>query len=237
MSYDSCYIFDPITPNREKIFDLLIRRIPYCDKILDLGSGPIGYYWAMAYAHKVNSIHFFDSNEEFLKASSHTINILNPAYFEKNFTTTIEYFQANKLLQYDEAKIPTLLEHIITKIQAPEVYNFLYPPKQKNYFDVVLAIESIECVDSIAQLETVIKNIHTLLKPGGSLLQYSLQYSLESIEVVSSIQHGTEGRLNPSYNLSMEILRQTGFTIQYNHCEAKTYMQNYGMASYIHAVK
>lgn len=237
MSYDSCYIFDPITENRKSIFDLLIRKVPVCERILDLGAGPIGYYWALGYAHAVSSIDFFDSNKTFLQEGAQAVNALNPAKLQESFATTIEYLKTSKILQDSNTDPSVIVENLITKIQPPTVYNFFQPPQKKEYFDVVLTIESIECVSNINELTTVLKNIHTMLKPGGSLLQYSLQYTTKDPSVVSSIRHGTEGTLNPSHSLLTQTLSDVGYTVSYEKCVTNTHMQNYGAASYIQATK
>lgn len=143
--YEACYIFDPITSNRKAVFEKVIAKIPDGSRVLDLGSGPIGHYWSLGYAHKVRSISYWDRSEKFLGELQSEINSLSPEYLQAHFADTIAFLKSSKIipsLSYEK-----ICEDMISKIDSIQKFDFLADSTEEK-FDAVVCIESMECVNS-----------------------------------------------------------------------------------------
>lgn len=230
---EACYVFDPITSNRKAVFEKIIAKIPDNSRVLDLGSGTIGYYWSLGYAHKVRSISYWDRSEKFLGELRSEINSLAPEHLRAHFSGTIEFLKNSKIipsLSYEK-----ICENMISKIDDIQQFDFLTDRTEKE-FDAVVCIESMECVNSKDELDVAAKNIAHILNPEGILLAFVLRYDAMDDRVRDSIKHTTDGLLNPTEDMLRKAL-QKHFSAIHIVREERTNLHNYSEALFIEAGK
>lgn len=195
----SCYfefIYEPITEFRKLIFEKLIRNING-QKVLDLGCGQVGHYWSLAYAERVKTIDFLDYHQSNVDILSKEISLINPENLEQNFADTIKYLAESKTItmpSYQEIAF-----NLVSKIGQVEVFDFLKDKWTKKY-DTILAIESLECVNTKEDFILALNNTAKLLEPDGRLLALVLRYNLPDSYTQKLISEKMEGGLNPNVN-------------------------------------
>lgn len=234
MSYDKCYIYDPISSSRMAIFEKLVSRVPRNANIIDIGCGPIGHYWALGYADRVKKIGFVDRDSIIINELEQEISNLSPKVVEKDFESTLRFLE-----ELDDGIVlntSKLLEDLVTKCTHIQAADFLQDETIGSGWDCALAIESLECVESEFELRLATQNIYNSLDSSGLLLIYALRYDKQLRNVSPRNGQGTYGKLNPPHELLCSTLESVGFTIDFE-LEQKTKMSNYTSASFIAAKK
>lgn len=236
MSNDFCALPTdfPLTLYGQKIFREVIRRIDG-DDVLDLGCGTVGHYWAMGYMQRVKSITYADYCEENIDLLSTTLARLTPDFLQFHYEDTIQFLQAEQLLS-PTVTYEAIAEQLITTCAHTMVADFKQDLSFLGTFDTVLALESIECVDTQEEFFHVVSTIYRLLKPNGTFVGIITPYDSKNAYTQMFIDRGVEGNLNPQ-RADVEATFQQA---QFEHITVQTLatgIYNYSQALVIHATK
>jgi hypothetical protein len=196
------FMYQPINLIRIATFKDLISKVKG-DKVLDLGCGAVGHYWALAYIHQVQYVDMVDCNSEFVDALSEIVNCITPEYLEQNFEDTVEFLKNNQSIPVDQ-NYYTLAENLVTKINDIKVFDFL-KDSLKTKYDIVLAMQSIECVDDENQFLVAINQTANLLELNGIALIQVLRYRSVTDYTQGLIDQKMEGILNPDIIMIQEL--------------------------------
>lgn len=206
------YIHRPLTLARREKFLQVVSRVRG-GRVLDLGCGYTGHYWAMGYLSRAESISFYDAVSENISLQSQTIEQLSPDYIEAHLSDTVDFLKAHKLLP-DEWDYSAIASNLIEKIEQILVFDFAKDtPNSK--FDTVLALESLEIAESQLELERSCATAHALLKPGGQLIGLALPYTELLPQTAEAIALRREGSLNPDSQQLESALKLAGFEVSY----------------------
>lgn len=200
------YIHNPISPYRKKIFEKVIATIQGGD-VLDLGCGQVGHYWAMGYALRAHSLTFSDYSPENIAAQSHHIALLTPDVLVEQFNDTLSYLTAIHCIPNSPTTPRDIATAILSNTKAITAFDFLRdsgPPQ----FDHILAIESLECVNSEQDLRVALRTAVHLLNPGGHLAVAVLRYDQVTETTETLVQERLGGLLNPSAEVFKRVLTQ-----------------------------
>ena len=200
------HLFQSLSWMRGEQFRRVVSRVEGPD-VLDLGCGFTGYYWAMGYAHKANSISFYDVVPENIEALTNYIEMLSPEDVEANFSETIEFLR-------DESIIPAnmsaeeIVENLISKTADIQVFDFL-SDQTNQAFDTVMALQAIEINDTYEEFVQSLNNVKTMLKPGGQFIGIILPYDEVLPITADEIAIRKEGRLNPKYDDVVKAFKES----------------------------
>jgi SAM-dependent methyltransferase len=202
------YIYEPPNTLKQAVFTHLMTKITH-GQILDLGCGKAGLYWSLGYIQRVEQVTFFDYQAEHVAFLHTMLNELSAEQLERNYGAAVSFLQAQQLLippySYEE-----LAEELVTKIVAIQPFNFLSDSPQERY-DVVLCLQSIECVNTQNELDRALQTIRKLLKPGGMCLGSVLRYRQSSHFTDKLIAAKLDGSLNPTAEQLQHALLKNGF--------------------------
>ena len=219
------YIQAPITPYRQSILDFLARHIDGGD-ICDLGSHSVGHYWAMAYIAKAQSWSCLEISEQARTLQQETVERLDADYLLDKYDTTLSYLNVTdaRALAYD----------IVDKLDDIAAFDFLHDQGEGQY-DTVIAIESLEIVETETAYAQAFHAARSLLKEGGQLLAVILPYADRNSEIECLCQAGLEGLLNPDRRQTENAVISAGFQ-DYRIETYTTHMDNYPDAYLLRAI-
>jgi SAM-dependent methyltransferase len=202
------YIHEPPHELKQAVFAHLISKITR-GRVLDLGCGKAGLYWSLGYIQRVEQVTFFDywaENVAFLHTS---LNELSGVQLEKDYGAVVAFLQAQQLLTLP-LSYETLAEELVTKIVDIQPFDFLSGTTQERY-DVILCLQSIECVNDQDELDQTLMTIRRSLKTGGVCLGSVLRYQQRSSFTDQLIAAKLDGKLNPTAELLENTLLKNGF--------------------------
>jgi len=194
-----------VNKDTEKVFKKLCADLE--GKVLDLGCGQLGHYWAMAYAEDVEKICYFDLKERNVKNLCRRIETISPEKLEEKFSEELKFLTDNGFTSNSPNKIA---KDIVTKSAGFEQFDFL-KDRSNQKFDYILCIESIECVSDYKELQKALSNIKRLLAPEGGIRGVTLQYINKTSSVKQLIEDDMEGEMNPSKEDLVSALDEAGF--------------------------
>src|SRR5207249_3918400 len=99
---------------------------------------------------------------------------------------------------------------LVTKIVDIQRFDFLSDSIQECY-DVVLCLQSIECVGTQDELDIALEAIRSMLKPEGTCLGSVLRYQQSSQFTDRLIAAKLDGKLNPTAEQLQQALLRNGF--------------------------
>jgi 2-polyprenyl-3-methyl-5-hydroxy-6-metoxy-1,4-benzoquinol methylase len=231
---DTCYfdfIYEPITAFRKLIFKEIISKVEG-KTVLDLGCGQVGHYWALGYQEKVETIDFLDYHQTNIQILSEKVTSINPEKLEQNFADTIEFLKESEiaaLQNYQEIAF-----NLVSKIRNLEVFDFLKDQWAEKY-DTILAVESLECVNTDEDFILGLNNTAKLLQPNGKLLALILRYNLTSSYTQKLIFEKMEGGLNPNQNQIESYFKNSNLEISWIKTITVPELHNYPEAIFLEA--
>ncbi len=202
------YIYEPPQEFKQAVFTSLLSKITH-GHVLDLGCGKAGLYWSLGYIERVEQVAFFDYWDENITFLQTALNELSEAQLEKEYGAVISFLQAQRLLT-NQFSYEALAEELVTKIVDIQQFDFLSTSTQERY-DVVLCLQSIECVNTQEELDRALTTIRNVLQPGGVCLGSVLRYQQRSAFTNQLIAAKLDGTLNPSAELLEDALLKNGF--------------------------
>lgn len=226
------YIYEPITRFRKTVFEKLISKV-VTGSLLDLGCGQVGEYWALGYSHRVDSIDFFDYHTSNIHALSDKIDSLSPDLLQNKYSDTIAFLKTANIIPAT-INNEELATNVITKVRSLKTYNFLVD-SSINKYDTVIAIESVECVDSESDFVLGLDNIASLLQPNGIFLGLILRYNFMQDYTNELISYKMEGRLNPDLPTIKRLFEQSNLQIDWIEIENLPEQHDYQQAIFVQA--
>lgn len=217
------YIFRPLTHIRKEKFKRIVSQIDGGD-VLDLGCGQTGHYWALGYAHKVDSIAFYDVVEENINEQIVNIENLSPDFIDENFQNTLDFLKAEEIIPEDMTS-RDIAENIISKTADIRTFDFSND-RTDDTFDIILAMESVEIADNYEQFVATLKNVRSMLRPGGKFIGLILPYGDLLPSTQEQINIRREGRLNPGMEMTLRGFSDAGLRMDKVETYA-TMQQNY----------
>lgn len=205
------YFFQPMSLMRREKFARILSKIKGGD-VLDLGCGQAGHYWAIAYAHRVNSISFYDVVEENIAEQLMSIENLSPEFIEDNLMDTIDHLKNEGDLPANMS-VEEIAENIITKTKDIRVFNFVTDNVDKK-FDYIMAMESIEIADTYEDYVSSLKNAKSMLKDDGLFLGIILPYDKLLPFTQDAIDIMREGVLNPDVEETKKAFADAGLKLE-----------------------
>lgn len=205
------YIFRPLSHMRREKFKRIVGRIEGGD-ILDLGCGQAGHYWAMGYAHKADSLSFYDVVDENIAEQISNIETLSPEFIDTHFTETLDFLYGEKILPRDIGATE-IAQNIVGKTVDIQVFDFVNS-KVDRQFDTILAMESVEIADSYEDFVKTLKNVKTMLRPGGLFLGVTLPYDELLPTTQEQIDIRREGILNPGVEETRQAFTDAGWFLE-----------------------
>jgi cyclopropane fatty-acyl-phospholipid synthase-like methyltransferase len=231
---DTCYfdfIYEPITPFRKLIFNKLISKVRG-QKILDLGCGQVGHYWAFGYQDKVEMIDFLDYHQTNIEILSEKITSINPEKLEQNFADTIKFLKDSKTISLQSYQEITF--NLVSKVRQIETFNFL-KDKWTEKYDTILAIESLECVNTEEDFILALNNTAKLLEKNGKLLALILRYNLPDNYTKKLISEKMEGGLNPNQKQLEKMFENSDLSLDWIKNIPVPELHNYPEAIFLEA--
>jgi 2-polyprenyl-3-methyl-5-hydroxy-6-metoxy-1,4-benzoquinol methylase len=231
---DTCYfdfIYEPITPFRKLIFENLISRVSG-QKVLDLGCGQVGHYWALGYSDRVKTIDFLDYHQTNIDILSEKIASINPEKLERKFADTINFLKDSKIISLQNYQ--EIAFNLVSKVRQTEVFDFLKDILAEKY-DTILAIESLECVNSKEDFILALNNTAKLLEPKGRLLALVLRYNLPDNYTHKLISEKMEGGLNPDQKQLEKMFKNSDLSLNWIKTVAVPELHNYPEAIFLEA--
>ncbi|HVO29077.1 MAG TPA: hypothetical protein VMT81_03795 [Candidatus Paceibacterota bacterium] len=200
-----------MTKHSQELFKHLIRHVVGAD-VLDIGCGEIGYYWAMAYAHKVRSISFCDKNALNLKHLQRALDIFSPEFIAEYHADTMDFLKKEHIVPENYA-FAAVAEDLLSKIKSIATCDFTKLGGTSR-FDTILSVEAIECVDALSEFRNAMRSVYAVLNPGGLFLMAITPYDKMTDKVREYIDSGVEGKLNPGIVAAESELKSAGFTLE-----------------------
>lgn len=199
-SCDFDYIYEPVSPYRQSIFDWINRHMPAGASVLDLGCGAVGFYWALRYLELAEKLSFADRNQDVIDLLSSRIDSLSPDSVRAQFGDMTDDAQG-------------WLEDFHAKIDTIRVANAITDTPDTK-FDAILAIELFDCANTEEDLSAMTRYCANSLNDGGRLIGCTLHYQewTDSLEELS--QDALAGKLNPDANTLKHTLVDAGLTIE-----------------------
>ncbi len=204
------YMYYPMTPYRARIFSEVLAHVKGKD-ILDLGCGQGGVYWALSYCFDCRSISFFDYYEENLEEINRQLTSISPEFLEQNFGKTIEFLSQKRLIPSQSTPFDIAC-HLLDKVEIVKQFDFRINSTTRT-FDTVLAIESLECVNSLEELMSVLQVCHELLREGGQLVGIAARYDTFTDRTQELIDARFAGALNPDEDMLLKAFLESGFSV------------------------
>ncbi len=205
------YIYVPPQELKQAVFTHLITKITH-GQVLDLGCGKAGLYWSLGYIQRVEQVTFFDYWTENIAFLHTSLNELSGAQLEKDYGAVVSFLQEQQLLTIPFS-YEALAEELVTKIVDIQPCDFLSASAQEcqERYDVVLCLQSLECVNNQDELDRALTTIRKLLKPDGMWLGSVLRYQQRSAFTDKLIAAKLDGKLNPTAELLENALLKSGF--------------------------
>lgn len=231
---DTCYfdfIYEPITAFRKLIFENLISKIKG-QKVLDLGCGQVGHYWALGYQDKVEIVDFLDYHQTNIEILSEKIASINPEKLEQNFADTINFLKDSKIITLQNYQ--EIAFNLVSKVRQTEVFDFL-KDKWTEKYDTILAIESLECVNTKEDFILALNNTAKILQSDGRLLALVLRYNLTEDYTNKLISEKMEGGLNPDENQLKNLFQSSKLDLTWIKTIAVPELHNYPEAIFLEA--
>lgn len=231
---DTCYfdfIYEPITPFRKLIFENLVSKVEG-QKVLDLGCGQVGHYWALGYSGKVKTIDFLDYHQTNIEILSEEITSINPEKLEQNFADTIKFLTDSKIITLQNYQ--EIAFNLVSQIKQTEAFDFL-KDKWTEKYDTILAIESLECVNTKEDFILALNNTARLLEPKGKLLALVLRYNLTDNYTHKLISEKMEGGLNPDQKELEKMFENSDLSLNWIKTVAVPELHNYPEAIFLEA--
>jgi cyclopropane fatty-acyl-phospholipid synthase-like methyltransferase len=205
------YFYRPMSVMRAEKFSRILSQIKGGD-VLDLGCGQAGHYWALAYAHRVNSISFYDVVEENIAEQLMSIENLSPEFIEENLMETVDYLRDKGYLPAN-LSLDEIAENIITKTKDIRVFDFVSDTVDKK-FNYIMAMESIEIADTYDDFVQSLKNAKSMLKDDGLFLGIILPYDELLPFTQDAINIKREGVLNPGIEETKQAFAEAGLKLE-----------------------
>lgn len=205
------YIFRPLSHMRKEKFKRIVAAVEGGD-VLDLGCGQAGHYWAMGYAHKAETLSFYDVVPENIDEQIASIETLSPSFIDEHFLETLDFLYAEHILPASQ-NAQTIAADIIGKTVDIQVFDFVKDNVDKQ-FDTVLAMESIEIADTYNDYVSSLRNAKSMLKPGGLFLGVILPYDELLPTTQEQIDIKREGILNPGVEQTRDAFSDAGWDLQ-----------------------
>lgn len=222
---DINYIYEPLTEYRRTILDVLGCYTPQESALLDLGCGAVGFYWALSYLNKVNSVSFADRNDEMLEILSSRMDGLTPE-------TLTEAFKDSAPAGFDAE---TFLAELHRKTADVFAVDILQTPTPRKY-DAILTLEVLDCAQTESELQIMASNVAASLDNGGRLIGCCLNYKEWSAELAALATQRLAGILNPSLEQVTLAIENAGLRIIYAE-NRPTGMSKYPLAHFFCAEK
>lgn len=210
-SCDTAYIYEPLSSYRQQIFKHLAAYIPAeTERLLDLGCGAVGFYWALGYLSRVQSITFADAHTETLELLAERIDRLSPESINAEFSETIDPLISEKLLP--QTFFPELwLQDFYSRLEGLEKKDALSDVQDRNAYDVILGLELFDCANTSTELHKMLEYCLASLNQGGRLIGCVLNYREWSSVLEDLAAERLAGRLNPSAELLKATAGKVGF--------------------------
>lgn len=205
------YITLPISHIRKEKFRRILPVINGGD-VLDLGCGYTGHYWALGYAHKIESLSFYDLVEENVHEQADNIEKLSPYSIEEHFSDTLDFLYQENLL-HTGISTTDIANNIIGKTIDIRTFDFMVD-KTDTQFDTIISMEGVEVADTYDQLLSTFRNVKTMLKPGGTFLGVTMAYDQILPGTQKHIDMRRDGRLNPGPEMLHQAFSETGWTLE-----------------------
>lgn len=204
------YIHRPLTQARREKFRRVCAKVRG-GRVLDLGSGYTGHYWALGYLSRAQSISFYDAVEENVALQRQTIDQLSPEYISSYLHPTVQFLKEEHLLptEWSNEQIAT---DLLSKVETIEVFDFARDTAA-TMFDTVLALESIEIAESVEELHRSVATARSLCRVGGQFVGLALPYTELLPTTSEAIALRREGRLNPGLEELREAITRSGFRL------------------------
>lgn len=205
------YITLPISHIRKEKFRRILPAINGGD-VLDLGCGYTGHYWALGYAHKIDSLSFYDLVEENIHEQADNIEKLSPYTIEEYFSDTLDFLYQESLLPADLTSTD-IANNIIGKTIDIRTFDFMID-KSDAQFDTILSMEGVEVADTYDQLISTFKNVKSMLRPKGKFLGVTMSYDQVLPGTQKHIDMRRDGRLNPGSEMLRKAFSETGWILE-----------------------
>lgn len=216
------YADNALTPYRKAVFEHVTSHIKGGD-VLDIGSGPTGYYWCLDYANRVNSITLSDRNTEYIQTLEESLGTITPQNITEQFQPTLEHLHADAHTM--SRAIATALhtkrkDSVIIDCEKPQTF------VSKTY-DYITAIGVVECASTQDKLHQSIINLTSLLKRGGTLLVAILPHASETTLTKTLTQQGLDGAFQFDIAALQRFLKNHTYTKHSSHISIPTNIANY----------
>jgi SAM-dependent methyltransferase len=202
------YVEGPIDSYRKQVFEQLIGQISG-GTLCDLGSHSVAHYLALGYAHKVTSYECYDVLDRALDLQAQAIDALNIETAQDKYASTISYLCEQSI--NSDFDLTERITAIIENFDGVRKFDFLQN-KADDQFNTVLALGSLEIVDTEDEFQTAIQTAKSLLKPDGKLLAQIVPYGEKTDLVNGFCNAGLDGGLNPDENMIRTNLEKADFS-------------------------
>lgn len=177
-------------------------------RVIDLGTGSVGHYWALGYIMNVEEVLLTDIDEELLDDLRDKLNSLTPEKLESKFSDTLAFLKKQGIVDEEVAPMD-LASNIFRKSRVKEMD---FTEKNSGKFDYALSIESLGCVDTKKDFYKAIETAYDCLNDGGILLGVADYYE-EGHDYVKKLKKmGLEADLNPDTEDFEEAFEKAGFS-------------------------
>lgn len=178
-------------------------------KVLDLGTGSVGHYWALGYISDIEEVHLTDNNQQLLEDLRNKLNKISSDKIEKDFSKTLDFLREKEILS-EEVSSEDLASQIFRKSRVRKL-DFKENHATEDY-DFAVSMESIGCVNSETQFQKAVSSTYRSLKYGGTMIGVADVYE-EGHEYVKQLKNqGLESDLNPGAEEFREKLENAGFS-------------------------
>jgi hypothetical protein len=228
------YVYQPITKLSQLVFQELISKING-GSVLDLGCGQVGHYWAMGYITKASQVSFLDYHCQNIDRLAEIIYNSDPSSFEQSFSTTVDYLKTEQIVDANFT-VESLFLQLIQKTSHVDTFDFV-EQSHPDQFDHILAVESIECVDTKLDFIQVLNNLSSMLNPLGTVHALILKYDKKTEATETSIGQKMEGGFNPNLPTVLDCFEASKLQLVYTNQVVLNDLHNYPEAIFIRAKK
>ncbi len=221
-----------ISELEQAVLGYLSTNIEPGSDVLDIGCGVKAMFYSTAFIAKAKSVDWNDINSDAIDYLNNAVGAVTPEYLAAQYRSLFAYLaQIGVQISPEE-----FLANLHDKLGKIECKSFFEAADNARY-DEIIAIESVEVLNTIDEYRTVLQNCFDLLRPGGRLHAFVLNFDVRNEGVEAQIADRIEGELNPDAALTTEILQSIGFDI--SHCISERFsdMANYSSGYFIKAVK
>jgi len=204
------YVQEPFSEKSRQIFTRLIAPIKN-KTILELGCGANGYFWALGYVQRAQSITFCDRSQLYLDCLKKNLNQLCKAKTIQSFSAVLSFLKNKKLVDA-QATIHELAKQILMKSEFV-CYDFVCDKPLANKYDYIVMVESIACVQDQDELNLVLAKINKMLNKTGTLNAIWTPYIERNELTKILIKEKIDGQLNPNISHFEKALKKNGLRI------------------------